>query len=891
MGKITFRRGIKVMARKMSNDYKNISSYISKVDFIRGTIYLFSLFSMNKIARTISEKHNDFDFNEENDLLSSRFPELHSSYKKLVSYSDKINLNEYLIQINKVYTKKEIDSNEILSWIYQYFKEDEEKEIFLKSLKKGVKISGKDLLTATQFFTEEYMIELIINNTLGDTNPLKVELKNLRVIDPACGSGNFLVYAFEYLFNLYKDHYDKDKIINDLLNYVLVGYDLDIEVAGIAKLNLFVKACKYGIPQKSTSIQIFGGSYDDSFGFLKFNEKEPLDLLMFEPWTNKLRNLNELIKKNDYMIIVTNPPFMGNRDMGKELNSYLKSNFLIAKGDLCSAFMIRCLKTLNHNEKLGLVSQTSWMFLKNFKELRKFFLESYYLQTCTDLGPNSFVDINGEKTNVALIIFTNKEANEKSEFYHLRTFSIEQKESLLKNGQIPKKDIFLIDQKEFLKNRNYEILYLLEGSLKSKFNYSKKYGEYANPMQGTSTGDNTRFIDYSWKRHDDSEWRLVSKGGGYSKWAGLNVYKVKWGKNAEYITSNKGSAIRNLDKIQNTQLVYSDTGTLGMNVRLLRDNQVFIASGPGIVIKSGDKYSHLAYLNSRVASFFIRVLSPKLTTSAGYIKNLPIKEKIINSSSLADLAKRCVNLKNNYLKKKIPNDEFVHEDYKVIENLNEYIEKSILEDLNLELERLKYEYEIENEIENSFDFGNEEKLLIRQIVGTCAYEIKSNDNKISLIELDKLVADSLNINCQYTKSKIKKAVLGCEGFLEEASFAFDTSPQEIFDLIRSNIEKMSKTKKKYLEDFLHKFVLYVIGFKNNNERKLLSLDFNNFSVKAKKVLSEINKQIFDIDASLSLEKWINERFESHNNDAFYGKSFIKLDRGSDKIIKSFKVTI
>jgi hypothetical protein len=51
-------------------------------------------------------------------------------------------------------------------------------------------------------------------------------------------------------------------------------------------------------------------------------------------------------------------------------------------------------------------------------------------------------------------------------------------------------------------------------------------------MQGTSTGNNTEFVKFAWEVNGSPDWKLVSKGGGFSKWVGLNYYKVHWGENA-----------------------------------------------------------------------------------------------------------------------------------------------------------------------------------------------------------------------------------------------------------------------------------------------------------------------------------------------------------------------
>ena len=188
---------------------------------------------------------------------------------------------------------------------------------------------------------------------------------------------------------------------------------------------------------------------------------------------------------------------------------------------------------------------------------------------------------------------------------------------------------------------------------------------------------------------------------------------MNWGENAEKIKANKGSALRNLDKIPATQLVYSDTGTLGLNVRVLKENQVFIASGPGIQVLHGDKHAHLAFLNSRVATFLLKLINPKFTISAGYISKIPVAPNILDSEFISTRSKKCLELKERYLQNKLPNFEFQHHDYSNIKNVNEYIERLILSDIQNDFERLKIESEIEGEIKKQYQFN---KILIYRTI-------------------------------------------------------------------------------------------------------------------------------------------------------------------------------
>ncbi|MFC1940654.1 Eco57I restriction-modification methylase domain-containing protein, partial [Chloroflexota bacterium] len=748
------RKNLREIARSLISDYPVHCGAISFSEFVKGIIYVCSLFSL---SRSLNKSHpgivNSFVvleelFDQENDLLQLRFPNIYSSYHSLLNNMTRNASEKYLAWISKIYQEKMINGYELVSWFYQYMKKSKEKEVFRSSLNNGQKITGIDILPTTQFFTENYMVKYIVSNTLNEIRPKQMDLTKLHVIDPACGSGNFLMHAFDYLYGIYINSidYDSQDIVHYLLDNTLIGYDLDYDLASIAKINLFIKACHHTIPNDNTTLKIFGGATSNELGFLQYKKENPLDITIYETEKNSPTNFADLIVQHSKRIIITNPPFMGIRNMSTNLKMYLQSEYPISNGDLCVSFIERCLNMLNDGEKLGLVNQTSWMYLKTFKKFRSYVFNNFHLEQCVDLGDNSFFDITGAKSNVALTVIAKRKSSKNSIFYYLRLLPLAVKENLLESGNVPSEDIFLANQQEFLENKNLEVQYLLSKSLRDKIERLPRYSEFANPMQGTSTGNNSEFIDYAWNRIGDKEWVLVSKGGGYCKWTGLNIYKVKWGNNAEYIKSNPGSAIRNLGKIPLTDLVYSDTGTQGMNVRILNKGQVFIASGPGIQVNKGNSLSHLAYLNSRVASFFMRILTPKLTISAGYIADLPVTKDILFSSKLAELADACVSKKASYLSRKLGNEEFLHDNYSSIESVSAYIEKAITDDLRNELERLKLEQEIERLIENAFDLTIDEVSLIRKVVANNAYCFKPRRLKFSIDDIDNSLAASMDVN-------------------------------------------------------------------------------------------------------------------------------------------------
>lgn len=884
------RKRLKALSRTFLQYYSTSQCGISFVDYLKGLIWIFAITSMsikseNKVGyRTTHDL--DLRYPLETYWLSTIFPSIHRSYRTFIDTLPDNIIDEYQHSIS-MFLRTLPNSDGVLSWFYQYLKIDKEKQAFNKSLKLHQKISGSDILPTTQFFTEQYMVNFIVRKTLVTLNPETTDLENIRVIDPACGGANFLLSAFDYLLGKYIDKGKRSisEIVRCLIEKTLIGYDLDSTLSSVGKMNLVIKASEYITPDCLATPKIFGGLPGDQLGFLRKNQVNSDKITMYDPEYNREFNFSEVVGASPFRYIITNPPFMGIRDMATDLKEYLQLTYPLSKGDLCVSFMIKCLNMLREQERLGLVNQTSWMYLKTYTGFRRNIIENIFIEECVDLGNKSFFDLSGEKSNVALTILEKSKPQRNSKFYYLRSIPIETKESQLENDRMAP-DI-AVSQNRFKNNKNYELHYMIADGFGKVIKELPKYGDYSNPMQGTSTGNNLEFIDYAWNRLHEPDWILASKGGGYCKWKGLNIYKVKWGENAEYIRNNPGSALRNLGKISSAQLVYSDTGTLGMNVRVRLENQIFIASGPGIQVLAGDPYAHLAYLNSRVASFFMKMLTPKLTISAGYISNLPVTEAILYSKELSNLAKKCVRLKDSVLSSKIGNEEYYHENYQGIQNLSEYLETKILLDLKNELERLIAEAEIESQILNEVRFDQNQVSLIRRIVGACAGSYQGASIGVTPQEIDKRLSASLNINCQYSSSFPRKSGVGCEGFLEYISIDHRTSPIDIFNTISNSVRDLQLTKRKYLQDFLHKIALYVMGFENNSSRKQLSLRLPEIASQMNAMVDDLNGQVMPI-LNMTLTDWLKSSFYKHHQTSFKGSPILVITEcksGTDQIVE------
>ncbi len=802
-------------------------------------------------------------FKTELTLIKDRFPELIEVFIKTESIIGDELLTNTFEKLKDALDEDDDDIDDMISWSYQFLKQDAEKSAFKKIGKNQAKIEDADLLFTTQFFTDRYMVKYLVDASLSEFSASNID--QVVLIDPACGGGNFLNYAFEKLFHLYQKlnlAWSEQKIVDIILNQAIIGYDLDTKLSKIAALSLFVKACNYAIPSKTIHIRIYGGIENDKLGFLNNNiASNTIHKTTFK------KRLEKIEKEQKIKVFVTNPPFMGKRDMDISLKNYLLAHYPESKADLCVSFLQRLIGMMNKGDILGVVSQNNWMYLSSLKDFRKLFLASQTLKKCIDLGSNAFEDINGEKTNVALCIIGHS-ATKQALFFDLKSKKITAKKTLITQKNIGTELTFGVNQNQFLKNKYLEFNYQLAHGFRGIQNL-QLYAEFAKPMQGTSTGNNAEFVKYAWEVNGSPDWKLVSKGGGFSKWAGLNYYKVHWGKNAETIKANKGSALRNIDKIPNTQLVYSDTGTLGLNVRMLKKHQVFIASGPGIQVLEGNKYAHLAFLNSKIATFLLKLINPKFTISAGYISRIPVAPHILDSTFIAEKSKHCLQLKEKYLQGKLPNFEFEHIDYSKIKNLNTFIEQSILKDLKNDYQRLLLESEIELDIQKQYNFNSKELSAIKRTVGESSFLITNNNFQLSVKELDILIAKNLDINCLCKGKALKGYFAGSESLFENLCCKSDVHPKTILNVIEKNIGSLEKVKAKYYDDFLHKLILYELGIKH------ISI-YPSHSVNIKDLTRKIATNYAFLANNTALEYQIIAILNTHHKKSFFNKALITI---------------
>lgn len=734
--------------------------------------------------------------------------------------------------------------DDILSWAYQYVN----------------KLSLDSGLESTQFFTEEYMIEYLTKGIPRTTTASSVYL------DPACGGGNFLSHILNQLFVLrYRELDNPIACIENIFN-ALYGYELDPNLAAVASVNLKLKALMLlaKVQQVSTvdwrlfCPNIFTSVEPNGFGFLEADFSTHRIRRVADGKRENLESMTAVATE-----IYTNPPFQTVKGMASSMKEHLKKHFPNAKCDLCNAFILQCIDKIQTGGTIGLVTQSSWMYLDSFENLRRELITNNTIESIADLGSGAFYDLSGEKANVALVRVTKTPyANACVKVLTLRDIPLKEKAAVLGKAS----DSVLLMQQTQLFGGEHMAFSLSQTTPNTVHAMLGKYGDYGIPMQGTSTGDAARLIGYYWEHLNDPEWVPVSKGGSYSRWCGLNSYVLKWGADGEYIRATKGSALRNTKYFDRTSLVYSDTGTSGFNARLLEEGQLFVASGPGIRDVQGSPYAHLSLLNSRVFSYYLRALSPKLTVAAGYISRVPVPTGLLDRIELNSLGRECYDRKREQLKVRPNNLEW---QVPVIEfaSLDAFVWQLFLKEMQDELVKLSCEKKLDDIILEAYALDKAELSKLNKTVGVPAIDITGTSiaNK-----LDKVMAQALDANCQIVRTRVNKQSLGCDGLLEFIARKEQVSPELIVELISSSPETFEECKAKYKNLVLHNIVLAILGFRVETRDEMQML--------------QLCQKFYEMYPGLknewdTVEEWIAMQFNSIHTQTFSNRPYYHYEGG------------
>ena len=473
---------------------------------------------------------------------------------------------------------------EIIGWLYQYYNTEPKKEAFAK---KG-KITKEEVPAVTQLFTPDWIVRYMVENSLGrlwveghpndglkagwkyyleeaEQEPevkaklaeiraeyAKLNLEDIRVIDPCMGSGHILVYAFDVLMQIYESAgYGQRDAARSILENNLYGLDIDDRAFQMAYFAVMMKARQYNRQilngeykpnvysiQESNGInrgqlKYFGAGLNDfeknnaitqmtvlldtfkdakEYGSILTVDQYDWDLLdrfvsnievigQFSMYTVGLDDTAEELKQmiaqgkvlaQNYHVATTKPPYMAITNASDKLCAYVFEKFPEAKADLYSVFIERCEAFAKPTAYFAMITQQSWFSLASFIELRKKIFGRDMSVTTAQLGPRAFDEISGEVvSSVSFVIRKGYVNSYRGVYMDLQSGESETaKETMF----MSRKNYYEANQDNFTLIPNNIVVYNASKKALQHFNDDTPLNSLVTAKPGMQTSDNERFL-------------------------------------------------------------------------------------------------------------------------------------------------------------------------------------------------------------------------------------------------------------------------------------------------------------------------------------------------------------------------------------------------------------
>ncbi|MGV1004451.1 MAG: BREX-1 system adenine-specific DNA-methyltransferase PglX [Candidatus Nanopelagicales bacterium] len=516
---------------------------------------------------------------------------------------------------------------EVIGWLYQFYISERKDEVFA-GFKKSKKAGAEEIPAATQLFTPHWIVRFLVENSLGrlwmlnrpnsrlvdhmdyyiapsDTKSEFLKVvgpEELRVIDPACGSGHLLTYAFDLLYAIYEEEgYTPAEIPGLILANNLHGIEIDPRAGALAAFALSMKARSrqrtYFSKQVKPNVLVLtpisfspdeldvlatqaGDRWEEGefwnqfrqanlFGSLVRPDQELIARLA-RHLAEGVEDRGDLFAQNvierakrvvaqavalspTYAVAIANPPYMGAKNMDSRIAELAENAFADSKSDLFAMFIERCLDLVVLNGLVAMITMQTWMFISSFEKLRIRLLREAGLQTMAHLGTGAFDTIGGEVVSTtAFVLARGGGQNDPGVYVRLVSERGEAGKSAAFRRAIasgPTSDsLFIRSQNVFMRASvpGKPIAYWLPPQFFEAFEMPTRIGSAAK--KGLSCSSTDRFYRFVWevsrRKIADSRntWVPITKGGPIRKWYGNNDHLLFWQDSGREIRSRKDAS-------------------------------------------------------------------------------------------------------------------------------------------------------------------------------------------------------------------------------------------------------------------------------------------------------------------------------------------------------------
>ncbi|QBE47683.1 BREX-1 system adenine-specific DNA-methyltransferase PglX [Leucobacter triazinivorans] len=516
-----------------------------------------------------------------------------------------------------VLTEEVCQDVEVIGWLYQFYISERKDEVFA-GFKKNKKAGADEIPAATQLFTPHWIVRYLVENSVGrlwmlnhpesrlieqmdyyiapvdeETDFLKItKPEELTVIDPACGSGHMLTYAFDLLYAIYEEEgYTPSQIPGLILTNNLYGTEIDPRAGALAAFALTMKATakrklflknpvapnicvlepiSFSADELSYLVTKDGDRRAEEAFWNQFAEADIVGSLIQPDPVLALRLANHIARLDDggdilranaidwahrqirqaeflaprYSVVVANPPYMGMKNASLPLLEYLKNFYANFKSDLFSAFVKRSADLCVRGGYAGIMSPNVWMYISAHAELRRLLLDRHGIQSLIELPLGGFDSATVQICAFTFVTF----ATDDRPATFVRLVNTERGKDLAVAFRESVNDrtsfnCFEVERSAFRGLPGEPLVYWVAEVIAPAFANGSNLASVAYTRIGLITGDNNTYIrewfevsrneigiDFARQEAADSglRWFPISKGGEYRKWYGNISAVLDW---------------------------------------------------------------------------------------------------------------------------------------------------------------------------------------------------------------------------------------------------------------------------------------------------------------------------------------------------------------------------
>ncbi|WP_027626237.1 Eco57I restriction-modification methylase domain-containing protein [Clostridium lundense] len=711
--------------------------------------------------------------------MAKEVPLLFKDFEHTILYPDFESIKA-IINILSSIKDEEFYEDDFLGWIYQYWVDVKADEI--KIAKNNEDISYKDKIYSLiineleeeqtqfgEFYTPRWVVKYIVDNTLKPYWEENKNIDNIKLLDPACGAGNFLVYSFDVFYELYKaerPEYSEETIVKKILENNIFGVDIQREPLQISALNLWLKAKGKAADAKITEMKLFNMNILKANSLYRYeNDIVTYQISLFDQDidfnenTYTAEDIGKYISNQEkifqrkakdffsqkFEVIVMNPPYLGIRKMRKETSDFLKKQYPKYYNNLFEAFIARAEELLIKNGCLSFVGSDSFMTLDSHDKIRELMLSNFAIRRLIKLGVGVF---DGPAVSAALFLAFKSNKNSKQ---LVECCDLTQNTGI---QDIDSVEWVKVQQKLFNNISGSPFIFDIPTNIWKIFIECKKLVEEVKIKQGIMTGDNGKYLRYKWEIPDsyiNKHFFAYAKGGGYSKYSNDLYDYINWyndgyeiKKEAKEKYGSETRTIKNQEFFFKPGLTYSNIGGKYFSVRNLPSNCIFDMKGSCIFSDNDNLDYILGFLNSKLTSFILYKLNPSPGFQVGDLERVPykkpkkeveekVKEKTIKAKEIKEFL-----LGFNYI------SDFYHSTELEFgfNYCNKNIADAYIQYLNY-AEKIENElYEIQNDIDKCiykiYDLSNLDIEVIEEEFGKSAYNYEKLTNPSDKLSRDEL---------------------------------------------------------------------------------------------------------------------------------------------------------